>query len=414
MRLGSTRAEVTVIDKRNYHLFQPLLYQVATAALSPADIAVPIRSILGDHSNTRVLLDEVIAVDRAARKVATRSGAELSYDILIIATGSKDNYFGHADWHRYARGLKSIEDAQAIRRHVLLCYERAEMEPDKAVRDRLLTFILVGGGPTGVELAGALAELAHAALARDFRRIDSTDTRIILVVAGAKILAEFPDRLSDFARRSLQRMGVEIFVGSPIEHINESGVIAKGKRIEGATVIWCAGVKASPVAHWFGVAPVKSGKIEVGPDLSLPGAPEIFIIGDAAASQGDDGKPLPGLAAVAKQQGEYIGALLRRRLRNESPSGPFRYRDRGTLATIGRSSAGAKFSKIQLTGTIAWLLWGVVHLYFLIGFRNRTAVFLNWVWAWFTYARGARLIIGAGTTPLPVPGDVEHCGIEHG
>jgi NADH:quinone reductase (non-electrogenic) len=238
---------VTVIDKRNYHLFQPLLYQVATAGLSPADIAVPIRSILRDHSTTRVLLDEGIAVDRVARKVATRSGAELSYDILIIATGSKDNYFGHADWHRYARGLKSIEDAQAIRRHVLLCYERAEMEPDKAVRDRLLTF---GGGPTGVELAGALAELAHAALARDFRRIDSTDTRIILVEAGTKILAEFPDRLSDFARRSLQRMGVEIVVGSPIEHIDESGVIAKGKRIEGATVIWCAGVKAPTGLAW--------------------------------------------------------------------------------------------------------------------------------------------------------------------
>jgi NADH:ubiquinone reductase (H+-translocating) len=407
MQLGSARAEVTVIDKRNYNLFQPLLYQVATAALSPADIAVPIRSLLRDHSNTRVLLDEVISVDRAARKVRTRSGAELDYDILVVATGSEYNYFGHDDWRPFARGLKSIEDAQAIRREVLLAYERAEMQADKAVRDRLLTFVLVGGGPTGVELAGALAELARAALARDFRRIDPKHTRIILVEAGTKILAEFPDRLSDFARRSLERMGVEILVGSPIEHIDRDGVIAKGRRIEAATVIWCAGVEASPVAHCLGVRPVKSGKIEVGPDLSLPGDPDVFIIGDVAASRGSDGKTLPGLAAVAKQQGEYIGALLRRRLHNERPSNPFRYRDRGTLATIGRSSAVAKFSKMQLTGTLAWLLWGVVHLYFLIGFRNRAVVFLNWVWAWLTYARGARLIIGASGAPGIRP-DAEH------
>jgi NADH:quinone reductase (non-electrogenic) len=399
MQLGSERAEVTVIDKRNYNLFQPLLYQVATAALSPADIAVPIRSLVRDHANTRVLLDEVISIDRAARQVRTRSGAELGYDVLIIATGSEDNYFGHEDWRAFARGLKSIEDAQAIRRDVLLAYERAEMEPDNAVRDRLLTFVLVGGGPTGVELAGALAELARAALARDFRRIDPKATRIILVEAGMKILAEFPDRLSDFARRSLERMGVEILVGSPIEHIDADGVVAKGRRIEAATVIWCAGVKARPVAHCLGVPPVRSGKIEVRPDLSLPDEPNVFIIGDVASCRDADGNSLPGLAAVAKQQGEYIGRLIRRRLGNKTASGPFRYRDRGTLATIGRHSAVAKFSKIHLTGTVAWLLWGVVHLYFLIGFRNRAVVFLNWVWAWLTYARGARLIIGQSGPP---------------
>ncbi len=407
MQLGSTPAQVTVIDKRNYNLFQPLLYQVATAALSPADIAAPIRSLLRDHSNTRVLLDEVISADRAGRKVRTRSGAELDYDILVIATGSEENYFGHDDWRVFAHGLKSVEDAQAIRREVLLAYERAEMEDDKAVRDRLLTFVLVGGGPTGVELAGALAELARAALARDFRRIDPKDTRIILVEAGMKILPEFPERLSDFARRSLEGMGVQILAGSPIEHIDQNGVIAKGQRIEAATVIWCAGVKASPVAHCLGIVPAKSGKIEVGPDLSLPGEPDVFIIGDSAVARGLDGAPLPGLAAVAKQQGEYIGRLLRRRLRNESPSGPFRYRDRGTLATIGRHSAVADFSKIQLTGSIAWLLWGAVHLYFLIGFRNRAAVFLNWMWAWLTYARGARLIIGASGSPA-IKHDAEH------
>jgi len=395
MQLGSVPAEVTVIDNHNYNLFQPLLYQVATAALSPADIAAPIRSILRDHANTRVLLDEVTAIDRAARKVRTRSGTELAYDILVLATGSTENYFGHEDWRPFARGLKSIEDAQAIRRHVLLAYERAEMEADKPVRDRLLTFVLVGGGPTGVEMAGALAELASAALVRDFRRIDPKQTRIILVEAGKKILAEFPDRLSEFARRALENMGVEIRVGSPIERIDADGAIAKGQRIEAATVIWCAGVKANPVAHWLGVAPVKSGKIETTPDLSLPDDPDVFILGDIAECRGPDGQPLPGLAAVAKQQGEYVGALIRRRARKESPPGPFRYRDRGTLATIGRHSAVARLAHINLTGTVAWILWGAVHLYFLIGFRNRAAVFLNWVWAWITYSRGARLIIGA-------------------
>jgi NADH dehydrogenase len=395
MQLGSAPAEVTVVDNHNYNVFQPLLYQVATAALSPADIAAPIRSILRDHANTRVLLDEVTAVDRAARKVRTRSGTELAYDILVVATGSTENYFGHEDWRPFARGLKSIEDAQAIRRHVLLAYERAEMEADQAVRDRLLTFVLVGGGPTGVEMAGALAELARAALARDFRRIDPKHTRIILVEAGTKILAEFPDPLSDFARRALENMGVEIRVSSPIERIDAEGAIAKGQRIEAATVIWCAGVKANPVAHWLGVAPVKSGKIEAAPDLSLPEDSDVFIIGDVAECRDPNGKPLPGLAAVAKQQGEYVGALIRRRVRKQSPPGPFRYRDRGTLATIGRHSAVARLPHVNLTGTLAWILWGVVHLYFLIGFRNRAAVFLNWVWAWLTYSRGARLIIGA-------------------
>jgi NADH:ubiquinone reductase (H+-translocating) len=395
MQLGSAPAEVSVIDNHNYNLFQPLLYQVATAALSPADIAAPIRSILRDHANTRVLLDEAISVDRTLRKVRTRSGAELGYDILVIATGSTDNFFGHEDWRSFARGLKSIEDAQAIRRHVLLAYERAEIETDKSARDRLLTFVLVGGGPTGVEMAGALAELARAALARDFRRIDPKDTRIILVEAGNKILAEFPNRLSDFARRSLERMGVEVWTGSPIERIDAQGAMAKGQRIAAATVIWCAGVKAGPVAQWLGIPPAKSGKIEVGADLSLPDDANVFVIGDAAQCFGADGRPLPGLAAVAKQQGEYVGALIRRRLRNETPPGPFQYRDRGTLATIGRHSAVARLPHASLTGTVAWILWGVVHLYFLIGFRNRAAVFLNWVWAWLTYSRGARLIIGA-------------------
>ncbi|MGH7490240.1 MAG: NAD(P)/FAD-dependent oxidoreductase, partial [bacterium] len=324
----------------------------------------------------------------------TRSGAEFGYDFLIIATGSQYNYFGHDHWSLIAPALKSIEDAQAIRRSVLLAYERAEMECDRQARERLLTFVVVGAGPTGVELAGALAELARAALSRDFRRIALKDTRIILVEAGVKVLAEFPDRLSDFARRSLERMGIEILVKSPIEQIEENGVIAGGRHIRSATVIWCAGVKATPLAQWLGLRPARSGQIEVGADLSLIGDDAVFIIGDAALCRGQNGKPLPGLAAVAKQQGEYVGKLISSRLRNESPLRPFHYVDRGTLATIGRHSAVADLPQIKLTGVLAWLLWGVVHLYFLIGFRNRTFVFLNWFWAWLTYARGARLIIG--------------------
>jgi NADH:quinone reductase (non-electrogenic) len=393
-KLAHARAAVTVIDKRNYNLFQPLLYQVATAALSPANIAAPIRNLLRDQPNTTVLLDEAVAVDRTARNLRTVSGGEFPYDILIVATGSQYNYFGHDEWPLIAPALKSIEDAQLIRRRVLMAYERAEMEADARKRTSLLTFVPVGAGPTGVELAGALAELARVALSRDFRRINPRQTRIVLVEAGPRILAEFPERLSDFARHSLERMGVEVLVGSAIGEIDADGVMTRAQRIEAATVIWCAGVKASPVAQWLGLQPSKHGQIEVGPDLSLPGDPNVFIIGDTALCRGADGKPLPGLAAVAKQQGEYVGELLHRRFSGETPSGAFRYRDHGTLATIGRHSAVADLPKLKLTGTIAWLLWGVVHLYFLIGFRNRAAVFLNWVWAWLTYARGARLIIG--------------------
>lgn len=393
-KLGAARAAVTVIDKRNYNLFQPLLYQVATAALSPADIAAPIRSLVRDQANTTVLLEEAVAIDRAGRKLRTRSGSELPYDILIVSTGSEYNYFGHEEWSLFAPALKSIEDAQLIRRRVLMAYEHAEMEPDAHQRARLLTFVLVGAGPTGVELAGALAELARATLSRDFRRTDPHQTRIMLVEAGPTILAEFPERLSDFARRSLERMGVEVLVGSAIDEIDARGVTTRGQRIEAATVIWCAGVKAGPVAQWLGLPAGKHGKVEVGPDLSLPGDPNVFVIGDAALCRGTDGQPLPGLAAVAKEQGEYAGELVRRRLAGEILSSAFQYHDRGTLATIGRHSAVADLPRLKLTGTVAWFLWGVVHLYFLIGFRNRAAVFLNWAWAWLTYARGARLIIG--------------------
>jgi NADH dehydrogenase FAD-containing subunit len=398
-KLARAPVEVTVIDRHNYHLFQPLLYQVATAALSPADIAEPIRVMLRHQQNATVLLDEVIGVDTAKRRLNTRFGAVQSYDYLVLGTGSQYTYFGHSDWPRLAPGLKSIDDATLIRRRVLLAFEEAESVTDPAVRRRLLTFVLVGAGPTGVEMAGALAELAHATLSRDFRHINPQTAHILLVEAGPRVLSGFPERLAAFARRSLERMGVELLLDTPIEAVDGDGVLAKGRRIEAANVIWCAGVEASPVARWLDAPTAQGGRVRVAPDLSVPGHPEVFVIGDAAFVTGPGGKPLPGLAPVAKQQGQYVGELIARYLRGEPAPPPFRYRDEGALATIGRHSAIADLGWIRLTGWIAWVLWGVVHIFFLIGFRNRMAVFLNWIWAWLTYGRGARLITG-DTTPL--------------
>jgi NADH dehydrogenase FAD-containing subunit len=392
--LARSPVDVTVIDRHNYHLFQPLLYQVATAALSPADIAEPIRVVLRHQQNATVLLDEVIGIDPSAHRVETRFGGPQTYDYLVLATGSQYNYFGHGDWPPLAPGLKSLDDATSIRRRLLLAFEAAESTSDEATRRRLLTFVLVGAGPTGVEMAGALAELAHATLSRDFRHINPQTAHILLVEAGPRVLSGFPDKLGDFARRSLQRMGVEVLLDTPIEAIDRHGVVAKGGRIEAANVIWCAGVGASPVARWLGTPAAKSGRIRVASDLSVPGLPEVFVVGDAAFVTRPDGDVLPGLAPVAKQQGRYFGQLLARRVRGELASVPFRYRDEGALATIGRHSAIADLGWIRLTGFFAWLLWGVVHIFFLIGFRNRLAVFLNWAWAWATYGRGARLITG--------------------
>ncbi len=361
-KLARSPVDVTVIDRHNYHLFQPLLYQVATAALSPADIAEPIRVVLRHQQNATVLLDEVIGVDTTARRVETRFGAAQSYDYLVLATGSQYAYFGHSDWPRLAPGLKSIDDATLIRRRVLLAFEEAETMTDPAIRKRLL---------------------AH----------------ILLVEAGPRVLSGFPDKLAAFARRSLERMGVEVLPDRPIEAIDQNGVLAGGERIEAANVIWCAGVEASPVARWLGAPAGKGGRIRVAPDLSIPGHPEIFVIGDAAFVTGPNGEPLPGLAPVAKQQGQYVGELIARHFRGVPAPPPFRYRDEGALATIGRHSAIADLGWLRLTGWAAWILWGVVHIFFLIGFRNRMAVFLNWIWAWLTYGRGARLITG-DTTPL--------------
>jgi NADH:ubiquinone reductase (H+-translocating) len=396
-KLARALVDVTVIDRHNYHLFQPLLYQVATAALSPADIAEPIRVVLRHQHNATALLDEVTGVEMAGHRVVTRFGPSQSYDYLVLATGSQYNYFGHNDWPQLAPALKSIDDATLIRRRLLLAFEEAETVTDPVIRQRLLTFVLVGAGPTGVEMAGALGELAHATLSRDFRHINPQTAHILLVEAGPRILSGFPEKLAAFARRSLERMGVEILVDTQIEVIDRDGVLARGRRIDATNVIWCAGVEASPAARSLGVPLAQGGRVRVAPDLSLPGHPEIFVIGDAAFVTTASGEPLPGLAPVAKQQGQYVGELIARRVRGEPTPSPFRYRDEGALATIGRHSAIADLGWLKLTGWMAWVLWGVVHIFFLIGFRNRMAVFLNWIWAWLTYGRGARLITGDTT-----------------
>ncbi|MBL8839048.1 MAG: NAD(P)/FAD-dependent oxidoreductase [Alphaproteobacteria bacterium] len=389
--LAKSPVDVVVVDRRNYHLFQPLLYQVATAGLSPAEIASPIRGILRDQANARVLMARVEGVDTAARAVVAGT-YRIAYDYLILATGARHAYFGRDEWERFAPGLKKIEDATAIRRHILTAFERAEVAEDAAERRRLLNFVIVGGGPTGVEMAGAIAELAKRALARDFRVIDPRQTRVILVEAGPRLLATFPEDLSAKAKAALERLGVEVMLGNAVTACDEGGVVVAGERIEARTVIWGAGVAASSAAKWIGAEKDRAGRIKVAPDLSVPGHPEIFAIGDTAASTGADGKPVPGVAPAAKQMGAYVGGVIAARVRGTTPPGAFRYRNYGNLATIGRKAAVADFGWIRLSGLPAWLLWGAAHVYFLIGFRNRIAVVLNWLWAYFRFNGGVRLI----------------------
>lgn len=391
--LDGSPVPVVLIDRYNYTLFQPLLYQVATAALSPTDVAVPIRSLLHGR-NTAMLLDEVIRVDLERSQVVTAAGRRIGFGTLVLATGSRYNYFGREEWAHAAPALKSLDDALAIRRRLLLAFEEAEMCGDEAERLALMTFVVVGAGPTGVEMAGAIAELARASLRRDFRHIDPAAARILLIEGGPRVLPEFPERLGRYAERALARLGVEILLGSKVDEIDAAGVDAAGRRIASRNVIWAAGVKASPVARWLHIDGDRRGAIAVNPDFSVPGHPEIFVIGDAARVRGPSGAALPGLAAVAKQEGEFLGQLLRRRLSGGAAMPAFRYRDYGMMATIGRSAAVADLHGLRLTGTLAWLLWGLVHLYFLIGFRNRVLVLTNWLWAWLTYKRGARLITG--------------------
>jgi NADH dehydrogenase len=404
--LAGSPFDVTVIDRHNYHLFQPLLYQVATAGLSPADIASPIRGILARAQNINVVLGKVSGVDTAQREVIAE-GHRIAFDSLILATGAQHAYFGHGDWAAFAPGLKTIDDATYIRRRILLAFEKAETEPDPAERARLLNFVIVGGGPTGVEMAGAIAELANRALAKDFRSIDPRSARIILVEAAPRLLTPFVPSLSEAAKRSLEQLGVEVRLGAAVTALDNEGVSIGGERIEARTVIWAAGVMASPAAQWLGAEADRVGRVKVAPDLSVPGHPDVFVIGDTAAARGADGKPLPGVAPVAKQQGQYVARLLIARA-SDRPMPPFRYRDFGSLATIGRSRAVVQMGGVKLKGFIAWVLWSVAHIYFLIGFRNRFVVATNWLWNYLTFQRGTRLITGmsgARVEDVPVPED---------
>jgi NADH:ubiquinone reductase (H+-translocating) len=387
-------AEILLIDRTNHHVFQPLLYQVATAALASSDIAGPVRDMLWKQTDTTVLMGEVTGIDTTRRVVTVRDTGEYPFDYLVVATGADYSWFGHEAWAEHALVLKSLEDAARIRHRLLSAFERAESRTDPAEVARLLTFVVVGGGPTGVELAGSIAELAGSALARDFRNIRPGDARVILCEAGPRVLAGFPEGLSAYTARALASLGVDVRVNTPVNAIDKAGVTAGGATIPSAGVFWCAGTAARPAAAWLGVAAARNGAVEIRPDCSVPAQPAIFVIGDVSFLAEQDGKPLPGLAAVAEQQGEYVGRLIAGRLAGRPEPPPFRYRDRGTLAVIGRSRAVAVVGKVRLTGYPAWLFWSLVHLFLLAGFRNRLAVYLNWSWAWFTYGRGARIIEG--------------------
>lgn len=397
-RLAGRPVDVTLVDKRNHHLFQPLLYQVATAALSPADIAAPIRSILSGARNVRVLLDEVIGVDPADSSVRIGGGARLDYDWLILATGARHSYFGRDEWATHAPGLKSIEDATNIRRNVLLALERAETETDPERRRALLTFVVIGGGPTGVEMAGAIAELAGRAISSDFRNITPHCSRVILIEAGQRILPGFPPALSAKAEAALRQLGVELRFGLPVTGIGFGHVRRGEEWISARTLIWAAGVQASPAAQWLDAAQDSAGRVIVEPDLSVPGHPNIFAIGDTAASTGANGRPLAGVAPVAKQQGIHVADLIRGRR-----SGAFVYRDYGNLATIGRKRAVIDWGRLQLSGFPAWLIWSFAHIWFLVGFRSRLTVGLHWLWSYLTYQRSARLITGDVFAEIPSP-----------
>jgi len=392
--LKKADVSVTLIDRRNHHLFQPLLYQVATAGLSPSQIATPIRSIVRDLKNTEVILGDVIGVSTQEKLVQLVS-REIAYDYLILATGARHSYFGNERWEADAPGLKTIEDATELRKRVLLAFERAEQEMDPVARRRLLTFVVIGGGPTGVEMAGAIAELSHKALAMDFRHIDTKSTRTILVESGSRVLAAFPEKMSAYAKTSLECLGVEVLLGRPVTSIAEKGVMVGDLAIDAASIIWAAGVMSSPVAKWIGAEADRAGRTIVGDDLTVAAHKEIFVLGDCGHALDETGKPLPGLAPVAKQQGVYAAQVIKARIAEKAPPPPFTYQNFGIMATIGRKSAVADFGKVQLTGLLGWLVWSLVHVYYLIGFRNRLAVAVDWAWSYLTFDRGSRLITGA-------------------
>ncbi|MCW0424558.1 NAD(P)/FAD-dependent oxidoreductase [Xanthomonas sacchari] len=392
--LARTPLRITLIDRRNHHLFQPLLYQVATAGLSAPDIAAPLRQILRHQDNVEVRLGEVVDIDKQARQVRLADGQALAYDYLLVATGATHAYFGHDDWAAHAPGLKTLDDALQLRRHLLLAFERAEAETDPAARAAWLSFAIVGGGPTGVELAGTLAEIARHTLKHEFRRIDPAEARVRLIEAGPRVLSSFPEHLSAKAQQQLEKLGVEVLTGVPVADIDAHGYRLGDAFVPARTVVWAAGVAASPLAKTLQTPLDRSGRVQVQPDLSVPGHPELFVAGDLAALQQADGRPVPGVAPAAKQMGRHVADTLRRRLRGDTASVPFRYADYGNLATIGRMAAIVHLGRLQLSGVLAWWFWLAAHVFFLIGFRNRVVVLLNWAWAYWSYQRAARIILG--------------------
>ena len=398
--LKRARASVTVIDRRNHHLFQPLLYQVATAGLSPANIAYPIRSVLGGR-NVQVLLDEVTSLDLEAREVATTHGP-ISYDFLILAPGADTSYFGHDEWAPNAPGLKSLDDALEIRRRILFAFELAERETEPQARHALLTFVVIGGGPTGVEMAGAISEISRKVIVSDFHRIDPREARIVLIEAGPRILPAFDESLADKARHELERFGVEVMVNTPVQAVEPGMVRTAGGTIEARTVVWAAGIRASGLARLLGVELDRAGRVKVEPDLSVPGHPELFVVGDLAACMDEKGVALPGLAPVAIQEGRHAARNIERTLEGKARI-PFHYVDKGTMATVGRAFAVAEIAGFKLSGFIAWVVWSLVHIAYLIGFRNRMIVMFEWAWAYLTYQRGARLITGSLHDLLAAP-----------
>ena len=391
-RLKGAPVSVTVVDQRNHHLFQPLLYQVATASLATSEIAWPIRALVRHRPEVTTLLATVTGVDKNARRVLLDDGSTLPYDTLVLATGARHAYFGHDEWEPFAQGLKTLEDATTIRRRILLAFERAEREDDPAREAALLTFVIVGAGPTGVELAGTIAELAQDTLAPDFRHIDTQKARVVLIEAGPRVLAGYADSLSDYTQRSLEQLGVEVELNQPVSDCTADGVVYGGKTLNARTIIWAAGVRASPAAEWLGAPADRAGRLMVNPDFTMPGHPDIFAIGDTVTIAGPDGKPVPGIAPAAKQEGRYVAGVIKARLAGEPPPAPFHYKHAGSLAQIGKRRAVIDFGRIKLRGALAWWIWGIAHIYFLIGVRSRLSVAISWLWIHARNQRTARLI----------------------
>jgi NADH dehydrogenase len=390
--LARTPVDITLIDQRNHHIFQPLLYQVATASLATSEIAWPIRALVRRRPEVTTILATVVGVDAEARRVRLDDGKTVAYDTLILATGARHAYFGHDEWEPFAPGLKTIEDATRIRRRILMAFERAEWETDPRKRAALLTFVIVGAGPTGVELAGTIAELARDTLPAEFRNIDTQKARVVLIEAGPRVLAGYAEDISDYAQRSLEHIGVEVELGRAVSQCTADGVVYGDRTLEAKTIIWAAGVRASPAAEWLGAPADRAGRLIVNPDLTVPGHPDVFAIGDTVTIPGPDGKPVPGIAPAAKQQGRYVAQVIKARLRGGAPPGPFQYKHAGSLAQIGKRLAVIDFGWLKMRGALAWWVWGIAHIYFLIGLRSRLSVALNWLWIHARNQRSARLI----------------------